>query len=109
MNETIRAYIKRRVRWCMAIGIGGWAVIATSIGTRIDNPIVRILGFLMFGGAILALQWIKCPRYSVRLGKIEITIGVRRLKPHPTFCPYCGVSLDEPRAKHTPADQQAPF
>jgi hypothetical protein len=109
MNETIRAYIKRRVRWCMAIGIGGWAVIATSIGTRIDNPIVSILGFLMFGGAILALQWIKCPRCSVRLGQIAMTLGVPGLKPQPNFCPYCGVSLDEPRAKHTPADQQAPF
>jgi hypothetical protein len=45
MNETIRAYLKRRVRWCLPIGIGGWVVIATSIGTRIDNPIVSILGF----------------------------------------------------------------
>jgi hypothetical protein len=109
MNQTIRAYIKRRVRWCMAIGIGGWVVIATSIGTRIDNPIVSILGFLMFGGAILALQWIKCPRCSVRLGQIAMTLGVPGLKPQPNFCPYCGVSLDEPRAKQTPADQQAPF
>jgi hypothetical protein len=66
MNETIRAYLKRRVRWCLPIGIGGWVVIATSIGTRIDNPIVSILGFFMLGGAILALRWIKCPQVSVR-------------------------------------------
>ena len=58
MNETIRTYIKARVRWRLAIGIGGWVVVATSVGTRLDNPLVSILGFLTFGGAILALQWI---------------------------------------------------
>jgi hypothetical protein len=108
MNETIRAYIKRRVRWCLAIGIGGWVVIATSIGARVDNPMVSILGFLTFGGAILAMQWIKCPRCSVRLGQIAVTLAVPGLKPQPNFCPYCGVALDESRASQTPAGQHAP-
>jgi len=109
MNETIRDYIKRRVRWCMGIGIAGWVVIATSIGTRVENPIVSMLGFLTFGGAILALQWIKCPRCSVRLGLLGIGLGVPGLKPQPNFCPYCGVSLDEPRVKQTPEGQHAPY
>ena len=87
MNETIRAYIKRRVRWCLAIGIGGLVVIATSIGARVDNPMVSILGFLTFGGAILAMQWIKCPRCSVRLGQIAVTLAVPGLKPQPNFAP----------------------
>lgn len=109
MNETIRSYIKRRVRWCMAIGIGGWVVIATSIGTHVNNPIVSVLGFVTFGGAILALQWIKRPRCSARLGQIARTLGMPGLKPQPNFCPYCGVSLDEPRAKQPPGSQQVPF
>jgi hypothetical protein len=101
MNETIRDYLKWRVRWRVAIGVGGWVVVAASIGTRVDNSIVSILGFLTFGGAILALQWIKCPRCSVRLGQIAMTLGVPGLKPQPNFCPYCGVNLDEPRSTQT--------
>jgi hypothetical protein len=101
MNETIRTYIKARVRWRLAIGVGGWVVVATSVGTRLDNPLVSILGFLTFGGAILALQWIKCPKCAVRLGQIAMTMAVPGLKPQPNFCPYCGVSLDEPRATQT--------
>ena len=83
-------------------------VIATSIGARVDNPMVSILGFLTFGGAILAMQWIKCPRCSVRLGQIAVTLAVPGLKPQPNFCPYCGVALDESRASQTPAGQHAP-
>jgi hypothetical protein len=109
MNETIRDYLKRRVRWCWGIGIGGWVIIATSIGTRPDQPIISIVGFLMFGGAILAMQWIKCPRCSARLGQIAIMLAIPWLKPQPNFCPYCGVSLDEPRVKHASAGQQTPF
>lgn len=87
----------------MAIGIGGWIIIAASIGARPENPIFNILGFLVFGGAILALQWIKCPRCSTRLGQMVMPLAVRAFKPQPNFCPYCGVSLDEPRAhQHQP-------
>jgi hypothetical protein len=103
MNETIRAYIKRRMWWSMAIGIGGWLIIASSIAARVDNPFVSILGFLTFGGAIIAVQWIKCPRCAVRLGQIAMSLGIPGLKPQPNFCPYCGVSLDEPRARQAAA------
>ena len=87
MNETIRTYIKARVRWRLAIGIGGWVVVATSVGTRLDNPLVSILGFLTFGGAILALQWIKCPKCAVRLGQIAMTMAVPGLRPQPNSAP----------------------
>jgi hypothetical protein len=103
MNETIRAYLKRRVRWCLAIAIAGWLIIiATSVGGRGANPGFPMLGFLTFGGAIVALQWIKCPRCVVRLGQLAMILGVPGLKPQPNFCPYCGVSLDEPRTRLAP-------
>lgn len=101
MNETIRDYLKWRVRWRVAIAIGGWVVVAASVGTHVDNSIASIAGVLTFGGAILSLQWIKCPKCSVRLGQIAMTLGVPALKPQPNFCPYCGVSLDEPRSTQT--------
>jgi hypothetical protein len=107
MNETIRAYLKRRVRWCLAIGIGGWLIIiATSVGGRDAKPIVAMLGFLTFGGAIIAMQWIKCPRCLVRLGQLAMILGVPGLRPQPNFCPYCGVRLDEPRTPQAPDTQQ---
>jgi hypothetical protein len=110
MNQTIRDYLKRRVRWCFAIGITGWLIFATSIGTRTDNPILNILAVLMFGGAMLTLQWIiKCPRCSVRLGQIAVTLAIPGLKPQPNFCPYCGIGLDEPRLKQLSHEQQGPY
>lgn len=113
MNETIRESLTRRVRWCMAIGIGGWVAIAFSTavgggGSGFENPIF-IVGFITFMGAMLALQWmIKCPRCSVRLGQLAFTLGIPGLKPKPNFCPYCGVSLDETRARRTSAGQPPP-
>jgi hypothetical protein len=110
MNETIRDYLKRRVRWCMAVGIGGWVIFASSIVTHVDNPMINILGFVMFGGSILALQWmLKCPRCSVRLGQIAMTLGIPGLKPQPNFCPYCGVSFQEPRSTQTAINPIEPY
>jgi hypothetical protein len=107
VNETIRDYIKRRVRWSMAIGFAGWLVFGSGIvtGNQAISPFVDAVGALMFGGAILAMQWIKCPKCSTRLGQIGMTLAVPGLKPQPNFCPYCGVSLDEPRVRPTPAGQ----
>jgi hypothetical protein len=80
-------------------------IIATSVGGRGANPGFPMLGFLTFGGAIVALQRIKCPRCVVRLGQLAMILGVPGLKPQPNFCPYCGVSLDEPRTRLTPGAQ----
>jgi len=34
MNETIRDYLKRRVRWCMGIAICGWVLIPLSMSAN---------------------------------------------------------------------------
>jgi hypothetical protein len=98
MDGTIRDYIKDRVRWCLAIGIAGWLAAASDFFWRNQmlTPIVSAAGIIMFGGAILAVQWIKCPKCSTKLGQIAMSLAVPGLRPKPNFCPYCGVSLDEP-------------
>ena len=112
MNETIRDFLKRRVRWCMAIAVGGWLLFPivglTSPGEI--QPAIAGLGVLMFGAGALAMHWIvRCPRCSVRLGHIAMTLGIPGLKPKPNFCPYCGVSMDEPRVKQSAPGQPVPF
>lgn len=101
MNETIRDRIKRRVRWCMAVAVLGWLIFPLTAATNGDGkplPIFIILGAGLVVAAILALQWaIKCPRCSRTLGQdIGMRIGLAVFREPPNFCPYCGVSLDEP-------------
>ena len=109
MNDTIRDYFKRRVRWCMAFGMGGFLVFASGGIVGPENPLFTLAGFVVVGGAMLATQWIKCPRCSARLGHIVMTLAVPWIKPQPNYCPYCGVSLDAPRARQTPAGPPPPI
>jgi DNA-directed RNA polymerase subunit RPC12/RpoP len=103
VNETIRDRIKRRVRWCIAIALSGWLIFplaAASSGGK-PRPELILLGFVFFGGAILALQWaVKCPRCSARMGQeIGMRVGLSVFRKPPNFCPYCGVNLDQPVAQ----------
>lgn len=79
MSESIRDYLKRRTRLTMAIGVGGWLLLGIAMGSthaKEPPPSLLIVGFLMFGGAILFLQWIRCPRCSARLGQcITMRLG----------------------------------
>ena len=118
MNDTIRAYIKRRVRWLFAVGVFGWLVFPLSAFLRHDEPGGKLgpalpaVGMLVFVGAILALNWaIKCPRCRANLGRtIAMPLGLSwGSGAKINFCPYCGVNLDEPRAPHTPAAPPTPF
>jgi hypothetical protein len=118
MHETIRSRIKRRVRWCTAVGISGWVVIVLTTSMHVDgkppSPLIAV-GFLIFFGAVVAIQWaIRCPRCSARLGQeMGMRIGLSLFgKKQPNFCPYCGVSLDEPCSPdtgRTPAQTQDPI
>ena len=108
MNATIRQYIKRRVWWCVAIGIGGWLMFPLSGSIAKDLPAavpvaMMIAGAVMFGGAMIALQWIvRCPRCKAKLARtIAMPVAFSwGSGPKINFCPYCGVNLDE-RLPHT--------
>ena len=105
MNDTIRDYIRRRVWWCAAFAVGGWLMfpLGAAIAQRLPDGAARaampIVGFVMFGGAILALQRIvKSPKCKARLGQtiaMPVAFGWGS-GPRVNFCPFCGVKLDEP-------------
>ena len=102
MNETIRDYVKRRVRWALAIGIGAWLLIAATRVTRAENLWLTLCAFAVFFGAIVSIQWIKCPRCATRLGQVAMLIGaVWSSRKTINFCPYCGVDINEPREPRT--------
>jgi hypothetical protein len=105
MNQSIRDYIKRRVRWFAAVAVLGWLMVFLGGLFLRGQPMEKLLpliGFLVFVGSMLGVQWFaRCPRCSARLRQLAFTIGFPVLSQRPNFCPYCGVSLDEPREPQT--------
>jgi hypothetical protein len=119
MHGTIRDYIKSRVRRCFAIAIVGWLLVALGGGFAKDLPpdippfALPVVGFVMFGGSILALQRIaKCPKCKANLGQtIAMPLALSwGSGAKINFCPYCGVSLDERRpVPQEPVPSQNPI
>jgi hypothetical protein len=119
MSGSIRQYIKRRVWWCAAVALGGWLMIPLggAIARNLPDGFMRIVlpvvGFVMFGGAILALQWaVRCPKCTAKLGRtVAMPIAFSwGSGPKINFCPYCGVNLDEPLPDaHTAAESLNPI
>ena len=107
MDETIRDRIKRRIRWCMAIGLGGWFLPAFSMGligtlvapSHINDRIAGafyLTGFLVSGGAVLAARRTLCAGCSEAIGKmIGMSVAYPIFRKPANFCPYCGVHLDQ--------------
>lgn len=102
---TIREYIKRRVRLAMGIGIGSWVLLAIvgPLGAggyplvQSLLPLFAIIGATGFGGAIISIMFIRCPKCRASLGQtVAMPTAIRLSGRQINFCPYCGVSLDEP-------------
>lgn len=119
MHETIRDYIKRRVRWCFGVAIAGWLLVALGGSFAKELPpgippfALPIAGFVLFGGSILALQRIaRCPKCKANLARtIAMPLSLSwGSGPKINFCPYCGVSLDEARpVAQPPVPSQNPI
>ena len=107
MDETIRDRLKRRIRWCMAIGLGAWLMPAFVMGiigalvapAHIHNGAagaVYLSGFLVFGGAMLVARRTLCPACSEPIGKmVGMSVAFPFFRKPANFCPYCGVHLDQ--------------
>jgi 4-hydroxybenzoate polyprenyltransferase len=98
-HDTIRARLKRRVRWTMAIGFTGFVLALLSpLGIPKEYAPFLALGPLLFFAAIIIVQWFtKCPKCDTRMGQeMAQRIAFTFFGKTPNFCPYCGVSLDEP-------------
>jgi hypothetical protein len=84
----------------MGVGFGCWLLLAIAgpLGFHGNQlPLFAIIGVLGFGGAIISIMFIRCPKCSAPLGQTiamptALRIGGRQVN----FCPYCGVGLDEP-------------
>ena len=86
--------------------VGG--VAGNTLPDGIPEAVMPIAGFLLFGGAIVAMQRIvKCPQCKARLGQtIAMPVAFSwGSGPKVGFCPYCGVSLDVPLPRAEPVAQ----
>jgi len=104
MHDTIRYYLKRRVWWCAGAAILGWLLfpLGAAVGGHLPEGVspvtLPLVGAVLFGGAILAMQRVKCPSCKARLGRtialpLAFSLGSG---PKISFCPYCGINLDAP-------------
>ena len=101
MAITIRDFIKRRMRIIAAIAFGGWLFLPLSAALSPDHhefPPLAFLGAAIFGGALLSFFFlVRCPKCRTRYGQVASEIAFHfGSKRRVNFCPYCGVSLDEP-------------
>lgn len=118
MNGTIRQYIKRRMWWCAGVAFAGWLMLPLAAAIAKDLPsgapaaAIPVIGILTFGGAILAMRIVKCPKCKARLGQtIAMPLAFSwGSGPKVNFCPFCGVNLDQPMPQseavqsHNPLD-----
>jgi hypothetical protein len=102
---TIREYIKRRVRRAMGMAVGSWLVLAVVglLGSpaypslQHIMPLFAILGVIGFGGAIVSIARVRCPKCRASLGQtVAMPTALRVGGKQVNFCPFCGVNFDEP-------------
>lgn len=88
----------------MAIGFGGWLIIPVSAaiwhGHKPPPSAVFVAFGVFFGAAIALMFFVRCPKCGAALGQLTNEFGFQWLQRGKSrqikFCPYCGVSMDEP-------------
>jgi len=98
---TIRDHLAKRKRFFIGLAVVSWLGAGGSMFLAASGafPWLFLVFFLGFGAAIIGIMFfLKCPRCGGPIGATNATLIashmplVRRIN----FCPYCGVSLDEP-------------
>jgi hypothetical protein len=105
MDDSIRQYLRRRVWTCGGVMLCGWLMVAAGGSLARQLPawlpveVLPVLGFILFGGGVVALQLlVRCPSCRARLGQtIAMPMAFNwgsgaRIN----FCPFCGINLDTP-------------
>ena len=98
---TIREFLAARRRKLIGVVLVAWLGFAASAVYGAQHRIVWLpfVFFALFVAAILAnLYSLRCPRCRGPLGIANLPLTERRgrLTRKMDFCPFCGVSLDEP-------------
>jgi hypothetical protein len=90
---TIRDHLRRRGR------IWWSAFLLSLLGLILFGPqsnIVAIVMFIVLFGCIVTQFWLfKCPKCSKHFNP-SLNVSKHRVFEPINYCPYCGVSLDEP-------------
>jgi hypothetical protein len=118
-RQTIRQFLAARKRKLFVVLIVCWLGAFGSMGMGVDKllppPWFAIALVTLGGGAVAAIFgiwfFIRCPRCKGVLGTNNapllrdwLMFG-RRIN----FCPYCGVSLDEPYENHRTSRDSIPL
>jgi len=98
---TIREVLARRRTICFIVAFAAWLGGAASISfstSQYDPGWLYAFFIIIFGGALIAIMRLRCPRCSGSLAftSIRLTGKSKGLSRRIDFCPYCGVSLDQP-------------
>jgi hypothetical protein len=114
--RTIRRSIQIRVRVLALISLAGGILIGLGVAFLDDPGMPAIsmftLGGLLCGIAVVSAAVVRCPSCSTFLGKTANEVAFPKLgrltHGRTDFCPFCGVSFDEPAPKHPDAPLASP-
>jgi hypothetical protein len=111
-RRTIRQFLAaRRRKFIIAViacWLGGFMSMVAASETQRPPSWLVVATTVFFAGVLLAIFaiffFIRCPRCKGSLGAnnaplVRDHLFARRIN----FCPYCGVSLDEPYENHSPS------
>lgn len=104
MTASIRAYIRRRSRRAIGVGLLLWLLLAVLpflvvpgfAASRFALPCI-LVGAACLTGSVLYTRHVRCPSCRRQIGRavgLLIAFGPSRVQP--TECPYCHASLEQP-------------
>jgi hypothetical protein len=100
---TARARINRQLRFILPVSFAGAGVFSLGIlAWRVTGhhgaPALALFGFAVAWLTVVGawLIGIQCPSCRGRLTNLVLQSGSFQVPPEIQFCPFCGVSLDEP-------------
>ena len=96
---SIREAIAKKMRTAMVLGFCCWLGLgALLVSGRTEFGALHVLAFGGFAAVILYVIFlVRCPRCKAPLGQVWASQYSAFSRHRLSFCPGCGVSLDQPR------------